>query len=222
MQFALWISLVLPLAWIAMRFFGLDIGSGVGSGFGGSPSANPAQELNHLFGQVAISAVVLNLWIGHLLAFHRSLTTRFPWSSSVLLTLKKFRRSLGVAGWLYLIIHIAFHFLIEAGLAEGFEAILHARYLWVGSLAALVLTALALTSNNASQRKLGRKWAKLHRLVYVAFFLAIAHTLMIEKANIPYFATLGIATALPFAVRLGFWALKQRKKTDARQQLPPN
>lgn len=214
--FKLWYiaSLLLPLAWIAVRFFGI--------GSSGSPSANPAQELNHLFGQVAISALILNLWIGHVLAFHRFIAKHLPWSSSALSILKQFRRSLGVAGWLYLIVHIGFHFLNEAGLAEGFEAILHAHYLWVGSFAAIVLTSLALTSNNYSQRRLGRNWIKLHRLAYGAFILSIAHTLMIEKADITYFSTLGIATALPFGVRLGFWALKQRTARDARQQLPPN
>lgn len=214
LKFALWVSLVLPLAWIAIRFFGIGADS--------SPSANPAQELNHLFGQVAIYAVAANLMLGHLLAANRFLTSRYPSSARLLLTLKKFRRNLGVAGWLYLVVHVVFHFLIEAGLAEGFDAILHARYLWVGAAAAVFLSSLAVTSNNFSQRKLGRKWTQLHRLVYLAFFLAVAHTLMIEKADIPHFATLGIATALPYGFRLAFWALKRRRATDARRQLPPN
>lgn len=190
--------MILPLAWIGNRFF-----------FAG-PSANPAQELNHLFGRVAIYALAFNLYLGHILSMQRWLISKYPSSSRVLHTLKKYRRHLGVAGWIYLFVHISFHFLIEAGLAEGFDAILHAHYLWVGSGAALLITLLAVTSNDTSQRWLKRRWSLLHRLVYVAFFLAIAHTLMIEKADTPHFTFLAIVTALPYLLRLGNWAMKQR------------
>jgi sulfoxide reductase heme-binding subunit YedZ len=209
LKFALGFALILPLAWIGNRFF-----------FAG-PSANPAQELNHLFGRVAIYVLAFNLYLGHILSLQRWILSKFPSWARILLALKKYRRHLGVAGWVYLFVHIGFHFLIEAGLAQGLDAILHAHYLWVGSCAALLITLLAVTSNDTSQRWLKKRWSQLHRLVYVAFVFAVAHTLMIEKADIPHFTLLAIATALPYLLRLGNWAMKQRSQRDARQQLPP-
>jgi sulfoxide reductase heme-binding subunit YedZ len=109
-----------------------------------------------------------------------------------LITLKKFRRHLGVAGWTYLAVHIAFHFVMEAGILEGVDAIWHAQYLWLGAAAASCITLLAITSNNLSQKLLGRYWTYLHRSVYIAFILAILHTLLIEKADTPHFSAIAI------------------------------
>jgi len=202
----LWLSLVLPLGWIAFEFFG------------NGPSANPAQELTHLFGRVAIYALAFNLILGSyfwLAAQSKAVMRYFPIELRV--PLKKFRRHLGVAGFLYVFIHLGFHFLIEAGIPEGFAAIAEAKYLWVGSSAFILLTTLAITSNNLAVRRLGKNWKTLHRVTYVAFALATTHTLMIEKADLIHFSALAFVTALPLLIRLGFWASAQRKARNAKR-----
>jgi sulfoxide reductase heme-binding subunit YedZ len=45
------------------------------------------------------------------------------------------------------------------------EDLLDRRYITVGFLALLLLFPLALTSSRGWQRRLGRRWRKLHRLV---------------------------------------------------------
>jgi sulfoxide reductase heme-binding subunit YedZ len=205
-QIMLWICLVLPLGWIAFKFFG------------NGPSANPAQELTHLFGRVAIYALAFNLILGSyfwLTAKSRTVLRLFP--NDLRLPLKKFRRHLGVAGFLYAFVHLGFHFLIEAGISDGFTAIVEAKYLWVGSSAFLLLTTLAVTSNNFAVRRLGKNWKTLHRATYAAFALATAHTLMIEKADLIHFSVLAFVTALPLVIRLGFWASAQREARNARR-----
>ena len=50
--------------------------------------------------------------------------------------------------------------------------------------ALLVLLPLALTSTKWSIRKLGKRWQTLHRLVYVAACLAVAHYWWIVKKGV--------------------------------------
>jgi sulfoxide reductase heme-binding subunit YedZ len=205
-QTSLWLSLILPLGWIGFKFFG------------NGPSANPAQELTHLFGRVSIYALAINLLIGSYfwLSLQSPTVMRF-FPSELRVPLKKFRRHLGVAGFLYVFVHLGFHFLIEAGIPEGFQAIAEAKYLWVGSSAFILLTTLAITSNNFSMRRMGKNWKTLHRVTYLAFALATIHTLMIEKADLIHFSFLAFVTALPLFIRLCFWASEQRKASNARR-----
>lgn len=193
------ISLVSPLAWIAWKFLSV-------------PSANPAQELNHLFGRVGYYALALNMNIGSLLALFRIL--KRPWPRPLLPVLT-YRQHLGIAGVLFLVVHIAFHFLIEGGIAEGFVAITQAVYLIVGLTAFLGLAVLAITSNHASKKRLKAKWKTLHRAVYPLFFLATAHTLMIEKADLQHFGLVAAITALPLLARLLWHLLVRRAARDA-------
>jgi methionine sulfoxide reductase heme-binding subunit len=47
--------------------------------------------------------------------------------------------------------------------------------LWTGWLALAIFLLLAVTSNNASIRWLGRSWRGLHRWIHVAALLTFAH-----------------------------------------------
>ena len=51
----------------------------------------------------------------------------------------------------------------------------------LGAVAFLILTAMAITSNNASARILGRNWKRLHYLIYVALILIIIHSFNIGQ-----------------------------------------
>lgn len=41
-----------------------------------------------------------------------------------------------------------------------------------------------MTSNQTSQRRLGRHWKRLHRLIYPAAILALAHFTLMAKADL--------------------------------------
>lgn len=187
--------LALPLLWITYEMLHLG------------PSANPAKDLNHLFGRAGFYMLALNLIIGSWLAFW-PLPNNLRW-------LFPFRRPLGVAGTLYTATHIALHFVIEGDLSDGISAIVEARYLWFGLAGFLILLALALTSNNASVRKLGKRWKKLHRLAYLAFGITSAHALSIEKADLVHFSSIALLVMLPLSARLLRYAAKHL--TSARR-----
>jgi methionine sulfoxide reductase heme-binding subunit len=93
------------------------------------------------------------------------------------------RRALGMYAFLY----VGLHFLIFAGLDYGFDpiqlrqAIFDQKYVLVGVAAGLLLVPLAVTSTRGWQRRLGVKWKRLHRLVYLAGIAAVLHFLWLGK-----------------------------------------
>lgn len=97
--------------------------------------------------------------------------------------LKPIRRPLGVYGFCY----IGLHLLAYAWLSNGFDWALilrdigERRAMSIGLIAFALLIPLALTSTNGWQRRLGRRWKVLHRLVYFAVPLSILHYFWLER-----------------------------------------
>ena len=61
--------------------------------------------------------------------------------------------------------------------------ILKRPYITIGMAAFVILVPLAVTSNNASIRRLGGQlWARLHKLVYAAIALGAIHFVMVVKS----------------------------------------
>ncbi len=113
------------------------------------------------------------------------------------------RRALG----LYAVMYIALHFLVFVGWDYGFDldllgpAIFEQRFVLAGLAAFLLLLPLAITSTKNWQKRLGKNWKRLQRLVYLANGLAILHFLWLVKdprEPLRY----GIVVALLLAVRI--------------------
>jgi len=97
------------------------------------------------------------------------------------------------------------HFLTFAGLDYGFdlrmlwEAVFYQQYVIVGFVAGLILLALAITSTQGWQRRLGKGWKRLQRLVYLANVLAVLHFVWLLKEPrqaLPYVAAVAVLLAL--------------------------
>jgi len=114
------------------------------------------------------------------------------------------RRSLGVYGFCY----ITLHFLSYAWFSNGFdwELILRdigeRRAMSAGLLALALLLPLALTSTNGWQKRLGRRWKLLHRLVYLAVPLSILHYFWLERDIKDWVLMYAAFVTLLFALRL--------------------
>jgi len=65
-----------------------------------------------------------------------------------------------------------------------FEDIAKRPYITVGFLAWLLLVPLAITSTTGWIKRLGRNWARLHRLVYAVAVLAVLHFWWLVKSDI--------------------------------------
>ena len=93
------------------------------------------------------------------------------------------RKMLGLYAMLYVTLHLlAFSWLDYLFDWEFiWEAVLDQRFVMVGFAAFLLLIPLTVTSNKYSIRKLGKKWGKLHKLVYLIGVLAVVHFTWLVK-----------------------------------------
>jgi sulfoxide reductase heme-binding subunit YedZ len=89
------------------------------------------------------------------------------------------RRDLGVAGFLYALLHLLFY-LLDMETVQNVLAELGALGIWTGWAAFFLFLALALTSNDASMRALKGGWKKLQRLAYPAAFLTLIHWMFVH------------------------------------------
>ena len=120
--------------------------------------------------------------------------------------LKPIRRPLGVYGFCYMTLHL----LVYAWLSNGFdwELILRdigeRRAMSIGLLAFALLIPLALTSTNGWQKRLGRRWKLLHRLVYFAVPLSLLHYFWLERDIRDWVLVYIVIVAFLFTIRLPF------------------
>ena len=100
------------------------------------------------------------------------------------------RRQLGLWCFAYVALHMAMYTLFVLGLDFGQLGVelVKRPYIIVGALAFLCLLVLAVTSNRYSQRRLGARWKKLHRLVYVILGLGLLHMFWIVRADLKEWA----------------------------------
>jgi len=106
--------------------------------------------------------------------------------------LMKRRRSFGLAAFGYGVLHLLFY-IIDMEALKPILAEFWAPGIWTGWAALIVFVPLAMTSNNASMRRLKQGWKRVQRLAYVAALLTLAHWLMIHD---------GVATALAHFIPL--------------------
>ena len=112
------------------------------------------------------------------------------------------RRALGLYGFLYAVVHVWNYAVWENGMDMALIArdLEERQAMSVGLLALLALIPLAATSTRGWQRRLGRRWRTLHRLVYVAVPLSVLHTFWLDRdiITVPlvYAAIVGILLAL--------------------------
>jgi len=150
------LSGLLPLAILLLRAFEM-------SGFG--LGANPIEELLHELGRWGLKFLLLTLAITPL----RRLT---GWNWLV-----RFRRMLGLFSFFYILLHFAVYAVLDQGLDLGviIEDIIKRPYITLGMMGLLLLIPLAVTSTRSMMRRLGKRWQKLHRLVYVIAVVGVWH-----------------------------------------------
>lgn len=96
------------------------------------------------------------------------------------------RRQLGLWCFSYVLLHVCGYLLFLLGLdfTQLLDDLRERPYIIVGALAFCGLLALALTSNQYSIRRLGKRWRQLHRLVYFILGLALLHMLWVVRSDI--------------------------------------
>jgi sulfoxide reductase heme-binding subunit YedZ len=87
------------------------------------------------------------------------------------------RRMLGLYTFFYCSIHFLVWLILDQGLAVGpiLEDILERPFITIGASALLLMLPLAITSTHGWRRQLGRRWNKLHWLIYLIGILMCWH-----------------------------------------------
>lgn len=155
-------------------------------------TVNPIQAVEQRTGLIALTFLLLSLACTPLNALFG------------LRPVLKVRRALGLYAFFYAALHfLAFFAWDYAGNLEYIWLdVGDKRYILVGALALLILLGLALTSTQASMRRLGKRWKPLHRWVYAAAVLVVIHFLWSVKADIRLPLFYGGLLAALLAVRL--------------------
>lgn len=160
---------------------------------GGQLGANPIEATTRYFGDWALRFLLIALAVTpvRLLA---------KWNG-----IARLRRMLGLFAFFYVTLHVMSY----VGLDLFFDMrllvqeIIKRRYITVGMFALVILIALALTSTDAMTRRLGgRRWRRLHSLVYPAAIAGVIHYYMMVRAGFIEPLTYGLILAALFAVRI--------------------
>lgn len=133
--------------------------------------ADPVKTFEHTLGLWALRFLILTLLVTPL----RDLTG---------IGLLRYRRALGLLAFWYALMHFTVYMVLDQGmnLSAVVADIVKRPFITIGMASLLLLLPLALTSNNWSIRRLGRRWTALHRLVYVAIAGGAVHFILSVKS----------------------------------------
>jgi sulfoxide reductase heme-binding subunit YedZ len=174
---------LLPAAWLAAGLALDRLG------------ADPVEALLHGSGDWALRLLLATLALTPL--------RRLGWRGA-----PRHRRTLGLLAFAYALVHFAVYvgLEIDLDLATLVEDVAERPFVTAGFTALLVMVPLAATSTRAAQRRLGRRWGALHRLVWLALAAALLHVVWGAKADLRgplvYVAVAGLLLAARWRGRL--------------------
>ncbi len=161
LKLATWVLGLGPLSWLVWLTLTRQLG------------VDGVDTLLHKMGDFALIILLTGLAITPL----RRLT---GWN-----VLIRIQRLVGLFGFFYLTLHFLTYLVLDQTLDWEFilEDLTKRPYAVVGFAAWLLLIPLAVTSTRGWVRRLGKRWQKLHRLVYVAVALGLLHFYWQVKAD---------------------------------------
>jgi methionine sulfoxide reductase heme-binding subunit len=188
---------LVPLAAIALRAWQGRLG------------ANPIAEALNELGLLALVFLVAALAC-------TPAKTLLGWTWPV-----RLRRMLGLFAFFYACVHVLTYSGVDQGLdwAAIWKDVTKRKFIFVGFAAFVLLVPLAVTSTQASVRRLGFvRWKRLHRLAYVATALAAVHFFLRVKKDVReplvYAVVLAALLAARVGERLGMVGVRARQKTS--------
>lgn len=169
--------------------------------------SNPVEELSHATGEWGLHFLLLGLLI-------TPLRRHFKWND-----LLKFRRFLGLWGFFYIFIHFFGFIFFDHffNIASIIEDIIDRPYIAVGFVGFVLLVPLAVTSFKRLQKKLGKYWFDLHKLVYVIAILGVVHYWWLVKADIFWPIIYGLIAAVLLGDRLYLYIAKKSTKRATKK-----
>lgn len=155
--------------------------------------ANPLEFVTRTTGMLTLVFLLISLAVTPL----RKLTG-WNW-------LTRFRRMLGLYAFFYGFLHFTTYVWFDRffNLKSTASDILQRPFIAVGMLSFFLMVPLAITSTNGMIKRLGgKRWARLHRLVYVAAAGGVLHYYMLVKSDVRLPARFAIVLGLLLGFRL--------------------
>lgn len=179
-----------PFAWIVWRAITDDLGT------------NPIETLNRYTGDWTLRLLLITLAVTPLRRI-----SGWHW-------LIRLRRMFGLFAFFY----ACAHFLTWVWIDQRFELqsivedIVKRPFITLGFACFVLLIPLAVTSTNAMVRRLGgRRWQRLHRLVYFVAAGGVVHFLWLVKSDIREPMVYALILALLLGYRL-WWELRGARR----------
>jgi len=189
------IASLIPLGWLV---FALWSDTALGTLY---LTSDPVQKLNRELGDWALIFIILTLAVrpaGEILEKGEFVA---------------YRRMIGLYAFFYAILHLTSYVIIDLQLdLNAFvQDVIKRNYITIGILAILMLIPLAITSTKGMIKRLGgRKWRKLHMLVYPIAILGVIHFYMMIRADFTRPIMYGSVIFVLLAYRV--WKARQKSR----------
>ena len=167
----------------------------------GRLGANPVEEVTHRTGDWTLIFLLITLAVTPI----RKLT---GWGIVV-----QFRRMAGLFAFFYAVVHFSIYLVFDHffALAAIVEDVTQRPYVTVGFTSLVLLIPLAVTSTKGWVKRLGgRRWNRLHQLIYVSAAGGVLHYLWLVKADTRRPIVFGLILVALLVVRL--WRPRHRRR----------
>jgi sulfoxide reductase heme-binding subunit YedZ len=126
--------------------------------------------------------------------------------------LVRFRRMLGLFAFFYGTLHLMTYVWLDKFF--DVQAMLHdiakRRFITAGMTGWALMAPLAVTSTTGWIRRMGgKRWQKLHRLIYVSAAAGVIHFVWLVKADLRRPLTYGVVLAVLLGYRIVIWGLSR-------------
>lgn len=161
----------------------------------GQLGADPGKTMTRGLGLAALQMLIATLAMTPL----RRLTGWKVWLRS--------RRMLGLFSLFYACLHLLAYLQFIAGWQDVLGDVVKRPYITLGFSAFVLMIPLGLTSTRGMMRRLGKRWARLHRSVYLIIVLAWLHFLWQARSDVTIMVYYGALILLLLGLRL-WWKLR--------------
>ncbi len=173
-------------------------------GFHDLLGANPIDVITRTTGRWTLTFLLITLGITPVRRI-----SGMPW-------MIRFRRMVGLYAFFYGCLHLMTYVWLDKffDVNEMLHDIVKRRFITAGLTAWVLMLPLALTSTAGWIRRLGgKRWQKLHRLIYFSAVSGVIHFIWLVKADLRKPLTYGAIWTVLIAYRMTLWAVARLKST---------
>ena len=186
LNITIWTALLAPVVYIGVMIVRIQNGEWDLLG------PEPGRAVTQFLGTWALNSLLLTLTLSPL--------KRSPLSINLI----SYRRRVGLFAFTYVLLHLLAYMTMMLGWQwqDLNDEVVKRPYMVVGVFALLLTIPLAITSTRNWQRRLGRRWKKLHYSVYLVAALSMVHILLQVRSSWTEFVVYSSVLSLLLIERL--------------------